>query len=304
MRRGFTYNIVMEKAREARRKDLARLGASVRYDAPSFGAFGGGGEIREVVYPRDGMALARTVRYLGDGAVVLGGATNVLFPDGVFGRTVVSTAKLTDVSMRGEKVYCQAGARLPAVVSRCASRGLSGIEQLAGIPGSIGGAIAMNAGAFGREIAEVVTRVDAVTADGRVVALPPSVLGAGYRHTDVGEMGLTVLGAELALKRTTAKEATERVAGYTARRRSSQPEGRSLGSVFKRADGVSAGYYIEKAGLKGARAGGAEISAKHANFIVNSGGATAAQFRELAELARAEVLRQFGITLEYEVIFL
>lgn len=294
----------MENCVETRRKDLDRLGASVRYGAPSFSAFGGDGVIREIVYPRDGLALARVTRYLGKETVVLGGATNVLFPDGTFGRTVVSTSKLTDVSVRGDRVYCQAGARLPAVVSKCAGRGLSGIEQLAGIPGSVGGAIAMNAGAFGREIADVVTRVDAVTADGRVVALSPSMLGAGYRHTDIAGMGLTVLGAELSLAGSTAKEVKERIEGYAARRRSSQPEGRSLGSVFKRADGVSAGYYIERAGLKGARAGGAEISEKHANFIINSGGATAAQFRELAELARAEVFRQFGITLEYEVIFL
>lgn len=304
MRKRLTYNIVMEKEREARKKDLEKLGASVRYGAPSFDAFGVGGEVKEVVYPRDGLALARAVKYLCGGAVVLGGATNVLFPDGVLERTVVYTSKLTDVSVRGDRVYCQAGARLPAVVSKCAGRGLSGIEQLAGIPGSVGGAIAMNAGAFGREIADVVTRVDAVTADGRVVALSPSMLGAGYRHTDIARMGLTVLGAELSLAGSTAKEVKERIEGYAARRRSSQPEGRSLGSVFKRADGVSAGYYIERAGLKGARAGGAEISEKHANFIINSGGATAAQFRELAELARAEVFRQFGITLEYEVIFL
>lgn len=293
----------MEEKKE-RKRELCRLGAMVRYRAPVSGAFGGGGEIEELVCPSDGIALARTVKYLGSGAVVLGGETNVLFPYGGYAGTVVSTAALTDVTVRGESVYCQAGARLPCVVAKCAKRGLSGIEQLAGIPGSVGGAIAMNAGAFGREIAEVVTRVDAVTEDGVVVALSPSVLGAGYRHTDIAKKGLTVLGAEIKLKQSSAKEVKERVAGYTERRRSSQPCGRSLGSVFKRADGVSAGYYIERAGLKGAKSGGAEISQRHANFIVDRGDATAKDFLALSELARKEVLRQFGIALEYEVVFL
>ena len=298
------YNIVMEKERRERAAALARLGAKVKYGENAPGAFGNACAVRETVYPKDGMALARTVAFLRGEAIVVGGATDVLFPDGNFERTVISVSRAKDVTFNGERVYCCAGARLPDVVSKCAKRALSGFEQLSGIPGSVGGAVKMNAGAFGREIAELITRVDAATADGRIVALSPYALNAGYRRTDVEKKGLTVLGAEFALVSSTEREIRESVAEYAERRRLSQPEGRSLGSVFKRADGVSAGYYIERVGLKGEKKGGAEISVKHANFIINKGGATGADFLFLAELAKQRVFGKFGITLEYEVVFL
>lgn len=295
----------MGKLRPTEEREFKRLGAGVKYDVPAFGAFGSGGSVARVVCPRDGYCFAKAVKYLKGGKyVVLGGATNVLFPDGGYDGTVLSTLGAKDVIKKGDRIYCSAGARLPDVVSKCRKWALSGLEQLSGIPGSIGGAVAMNAGAFGREIAELLTRVDAVTADGEVVALSPSALRPGYRHTDVAVMGLTVIGAELSLVPSSQREIRECIEGFAARRRAGQPQGRSLGSVFKRADGVSAGYYIERAGLKGAKRGGAEISAKHANFIVNTGGATGEDFIYLSELARKEVLTRFGVPLEYEVVFL
>lgn len=295
----------MDDLRKKRADALKKCGAAVKYDVPAFGAFGSGGRVAEAVYPKDGYALAKTINLLkGEDYAVLGGATNVLFPDGGYDGIAVSTLEAKDVIRKGNRLYCAAGARLPVVVKKCLNCALSGLEQLSGIPGSVGGAIAMNAGAFGREMIELVTRVDAVTADGEVVALSPAALGAGYRHTDIAAKGLTVLGAELELAPSSKKEIRECINGFTERRRTGQPQGRSLGSVFRRADGVSAGYYIERAGLKGTRKGGAEISGKHANFIVNTGGATGADFVYLSELARKEVLRQFGVSLEYEVIFL
>ncbi len=291
----------MERKRECA---IGFVGARVRCSEKAPAAFGSGTMAR-AVYPKDGAALARAVAELkGQDFVVLGGATNVLFPDGTLEKTVVFTTSAKDVTRKGSNVYCCAGARLPAVVAKCADYALSGAEQLAGIPGTVGGAIAMNAGAFGREIAELVVRVDAVTSDGRVVALGAQELHAGYRHTSVTESGLTVLGAELKLCPSSRREIRDCVAGYADRRRESQPQGRSLGSVFKRADGVSAGYYIEKAGLKGATVGGARISERHANFILNVGEATSADFVALAERARREVKEKFGKELEYEVIFL
>lgn len=300
----------MEKFEKSFERDLAKNGCRVKYDVPAFGAFGSGGKVAKVVYPSDGYSLSRAVGMLGEKVVpggekvVLGGATNVLFPDGGYGGVAVSTSAVKDVLRKGSRVYCGAGVRLPDLVNRCAGYGLSGLEQLSGIPGSAGGAIAMNAGAFGREIAELVTRVDAVTADGEVVALSRYALAPGYRHTCIAEKGLTVLGAELALTPSSEKEIRTSMQEYRLRRQKSQPAGKSLGSVFKRVDGISAGYYIERVGLKGERRGGAEISQKHANFIVNTGGATGADFLFLAELAKRRVFDKFGITLEYEVIFL
>lgn len=295
----------MEKYEEKRRRSFRKEGADVAFGASAFGAFGSGGTVRETVYPRDGYSLTKTMKLLRDEKpVVLGGATDVLFPDGAYDGVIVSTERIKDVTFKGNKLYCQAGARLPEAVAACAKRGLSGLEQLSGIPGSIGGAIAMNAGAFGREIAELLTRVDAVTADGKVIALSPCALDAGYRHTSVAELGLTVVGAEFSLVPSSRKEVEESIGEYRLRRKDSQPQQKSLGSVFKRVDGVSAGYYIERAGLKGRKKGGAEISSKHANFIVNNGGATADDFIYLSELARTSVREKFGIELEYEVIFL
>lgn len=295
----------VEKREKERAAALGCCGSDVKFGVPAYGAFGSGGRVREIVSPRDGMALADAVRLMkGKNYVVLGGATDVLFPDGDYDGIVVSTLKAKDVSFCGNRMYCSAGARLPEVVKKCVARGLSGLEQLSGIPGSVGGAIAMNAGAFGREIAETLVRVDAVTREGDVVALSPRALDAGYRRTCLTQKGLTVLGAEFSLAESTRKEVRERVEGYAERRRVSQPAGRSLGSVFKRVDGVSAGYYIERAGLKGEKRGGAEISSKHANFIVNSGGATSGDFVFLAELAKNRVYELFGKKLEYEVIFL
>ena len=295
----------MKNYKQKRKDMLKKAGADAVFGAKAFGAFGNRGTVREIVYPRDGYALLNVVKMLKDEKpVVLGGATDVLFPDGVYDGAIISTARLKDVCFCGDRVYCQAGARLPEVVAKCARRGLSGFEQLSGIPGSVGGAIAMNAGAFGREIAELLTRVDAVTSDGIAVALSPCALDAGYRHTSVAEKGLTVTGAEFRLTTSSSREIEDSIREYGKRRRDSQPQGKSLGSVFKRADGVSAGYYIERAGLKGIKTGGAEISSKHANFIVNNGGATAADFIYLADKAKNAVKEKFGIELEYEVIFL
>lgn len=293
---------LLEKSRSAA---LKKCGAAVKKDSASFGAFGSGGRIKETVYPCDGLSLARVIGLLKDEkSVVLGGATNVLFPDGDYDGTVIATSKAEDVMRRGDKIYCSAGARLPDVVKKCAGYALSGMEQLSGIPGTVGGAITMNAGAFGREIAELVTRVDAVTRDGRVVSFNADALGAGYRHTQISAKGLTVLGAEFSLVPSSSKEVKTCIDGFALRRSESQPKGRSLGSVFKRADGISAGYYIERAGLKGKRIGGAEISQKHAGFIINTGEATSADFVYLSELAKKAVYDKFGIELEYEVVFL
>lgn len=295
----------MEKSLNKRAESLKKCGAKVKYGVPAFSAFGSGGIVSEAVYPVDGYALAKTIKLLkGEKYVVLGGATNVLFPDGVYDGTVIVTTAAKDFFRKGDRIYCAAGARLPDVVGKCCNCALSGLEQLSGIPGSVGGAITMNAGAFGREIAELITRVDAVTSDGEVVALSPSALEADYRHSCIAEKGLTVLGAELRLTPSSKREIRACIDGFAERRQTGQPQGRSLGSVFKRAEGVSAGYYIERAGLKGHKSGGAEISVKHANFIINSGGATSADFLALSELAKREVKERFDITLEYEVVFL
>ena len=295
----------MGKTGDARSRALERCGARIKRDAEAFGAFGSGGRVKEAVYPSDGASFVEAAAILsGEDYVVLGGATDVLFPDDSYDGTILSTDKMRDVSRSGDRIYCSAGARLPQVVAKCRKYALSGLEQLSGIPGSVGGAVTMNAGAFGREMAELIVRVDAVTSDGRAVAFGADALGAGYRHTSIAERGLTVLGAELKLCPSTRKEIESCIAGFEERRRASQPQGRSLGSVFKRVNGVSAGYYIDRAGLKGTKSGGAEISRKHANFIVNNGGATGADFIALSELARKTVLEKFGIGLEYEVIFL
>ena len=235
---------------------------------------------------------------------IIGFGSNILVSGKGIGGITCSTKRMNHVSVDGEHVKAEAGAALDKACELACEAGLAGMEKLSGIPGSIGGAVYMNAGAFGREMAELITRVDAVTADGEVVAFSPQALEAGYRHTCIAENGLTVLGAELALTPSSEREIRTCISEYRERREKSQPKGRSLGSVFKRVDGISAGYYIDRAGLKGVKKGGAEISDKHANFIINGGGATGADFLYLAELAKKRVYEIFGISLEYEVVFL
>lgn len=278
---------------------VERFGARRR--APSFSSYGNEGTIALLISPRTEEELAAAVAALGDEAYdVAGRGTNILFPDGEYPSAVLTTSAVTGAEFRGVTATARAGERLSSLARKAAERGLSGLERLAAIPGSVGGAAAMNAGAFGAEFADVVLWVD-VIADGKRERLRPDECGFGYRSSALGKDAI-VVEAAFSLARSDRAAVEREAAEYAALRAASQPKGKSLGSTFKRVGGTSAGWYIERAGLKGAREGGAEISRKHAGFIVNAGGGTAADYLALAERAQREVYEYCGAALELEVV--
>ncbi len=288
-------------------KDLLFLSkiCQTKFDVASPSTFGSGGNLVCVVYPRTAGQLEQTIRALKSEGLeyyVLGACSNVLIGDNGVDSVVISTQKLKGKDLDGERLYLLAGERMTVVCRYAAENSLSGIEGLCSIPGSMGGGLAMNCGAFGREICDVVEYAD-ILIDGKIERLKAKDLGFAYRHSKVKDMGVTV-GVGIKLVEGDKRRIGKDMKGYAIARGKSQPKGKSLGSVFKKAGDVSAGYFIDRAGLKGYRIGGAQISQMHANFIINTDGATSADFLRLADYARQEVDKRFGVKLKYEIEYL
>lgn len=234
----------------------------------------------------------------------LGSGSNVLADDGEHHYVIVSLKDLkAEPAFEGNRVVVSAGYSLPRLCVDVARHSLSGIEGLNGIPGTVGGALWMNAGAYGQEIGTVVETVR-VARDGRVTEIPGSDVKWNYRHTSFRE-GELLLGATLMLHPDDPKAISERMEKAKSQRLATQPHGaRSAGCFFKNAPGspVGTGKMIDELGMKGTRQGGAMVSQKHANFIVTEGDdAKAADALALAEEIRERVKRERGIDLEYEV---
>lgn len=232
-----------------------------------------------------------------DGYLVLGRGTNVLCADGGLRERVVLN-RLSTITFDGTRVYADGGVGLITLCSTCAERSLGGLEWACGIPGSVGGAIRMNAGAFGGSISGTVDYVD-VFRSGEIVRLGARDCGFGYRTSGFTDRDF-IAGAGFVLSRRDRSAMLAEMRGYCARRAETQPKGRSAGSIYKRAD-KPAGWYIERAGLKGLRRGGAVVSEKHANFILNDGTATAADVISLMTEIERRVYETFGVVLEREI---
>jgi UDP-N-acetylmuramate dehydrogenase len=234
----------------------------------------------------------------------LGSGSNVLADDGEHHYVIVSLKELkSEPLFDGSRVSVSAGYSLPRLCVDAARHGLSGIEGLNGIPGTVGGALWMNAGAYGQEIGTVVQTIR-IARDGRVTEIPGAEVKWNYRHTSFRE-GELLLGATLLLHPDDPKSISERMEKAKDQRLATQPHGtRSAGCFFKNAPGssVGTGKMIDDLGMKGTRRGGAVVSPKHANFIVTEGeDAKASDALALAEEIRERVKREHGIDLEYEV---
>lgn len=232
----------------------------------------------------------------------LGLGSNLLVRDGGIDGTVIFTGNLTDIDhVTDTRVRAQAGAACPKVAKRCAQYGLAGAEFLAGIPGTLGGALAMNAGAFGGETWGVVARVESVDRHGRIHSRLPNEYRVGYRTVE-GPRDEWFVAAELDLTADVPAAINERVRTLLKRRGDAQPMGfRSCGSVFRNPPGDFAARLIEASGLKGLRIGDAEVSVKHANFILNRGQASAADVEALIGRIRRLVQINHGVDLVPEV---
>ncbi len=234
---------------------------------------------------------------------VLGNGSNILVRDkGIKGLVLKFGSEMSYVLHTGALVTAGAGAMLSDVSCYAASHGLSGMEFAIGIPGSIGGAVFMNAGAYSGEMCQVVTAVSGVCRNGNIQRFLPAEIQFGYRHSIFQDNECIVCEVELTLQKHEKPAISQKMDEYTFRRESKQPlEMPSAGSTFKRPPGNFAGTLIEKAGLKGLQVGGAQVSMKHAGFVINAGGATAEDVLLLIEEVQRRVYEDSGIMLHPEV---
>lgn len=233
---------------------------------------------------------------------VMGLGSNLVVSDSGVAEVVVTLRRVSSpIKVRGSIVSVGGGFPLSKLAKRVGELGLSGLEPLSGIPGSVGGAIKMNAGSFGMEIGSLVEKVVLFSPSSGVREVSREELSFSYRGSGVSQ-GEIVLAVELRLTPEEPALVIKRLREFRRRRELTQPIGeRSAGCIFKNPEGASAGRLIDEAGLKGVRRGGAVISTKHANFIINEGGATASDVFALIDKMKEEVLRLFGIELEEEV---
>jgi UDP-N-acetylmuramate dehydrogenase len=253
--------------------------------------------------------LARIVKLLWKQEMpftILGGGSNVLVSDrGVRGVVVLNRAKAVRFHSGDQpSVTVESGVVFSNLANRCASKGLGGIEWAATVPGTIGGAVYGNAGAFGGDTAGNLMCADLLTVNGRE-KYSAEQMGYGYRTSVLkrGEVKAVVLAAELSLKNSTKEEATVNIQQFVAHRKATQPPGASMGSMFKNPNGDYAGKLIEAAGLKGTRIGNAEVSPLHGNFFINHGATKAEDIRTLVELVQKTVKEKHGVELELEIEF-
>lgn len=237
---------------------------------------------------------------------VLGRGSNLLVSDKGYRGVILSIYKdFQKTEIQGETVTVQAGVLLTTLSGKVLDASLTGLEFASGIPGTIGGAVVMNAGAYGGEMKDIVRKVTVLDQDGEVRTLTCGEMQFGYRTSLAKEKGYIVLGAELTLKQGEKEKIREEMQALKAKRIEKQPlEFPSAGSTFKRPEGYFAGKLIMDAGLRGAAVGGAQVSEKHCGFVVNTGNATAADVRELMRQVQGKVQEQFGVHLEPEVRFL
>ena len=248
-------------------------------------------------------AAKRAARACGVPCVVLGNGSNLLVSDAGYRGAVLCTGGLRTVTVEDDRLTGQAGALLSAIARAAADAGLTGLEFAAGIPGSLGGAVFMNAGAYDGQMADRVTSVTYLDGDGAAHTLSSAELAFGYRPSAFkAHADWTVAHATMALTPGDPGAICAKMDDFACRRRDKQPlELPSAGSVFKRPQGDFAGRLIEAAGLRGLMIGGAQVSEKHAGFIVNRGGATCADVLALIRTVQERVQAQSGVSLECEV---
>lgn len=236
--------------------------------------------------------------------VILGGGSNVLVSDkGIREIVVLNRAKEVRFNLGDQPaVWCESGAVLSSVAHRAAAFGLGGLEWAANVPGTVGGAVYGNAGAFGSDVAHDLIRADVLDESNRRW-WSAEKMEYGYRSSVLKRdlRKVVILAAEFKLFNSTKVEAQTKIEQFSVKRKATQPPGASMGSMFKNPPGDKAGRLIEAAGLKGTRLGGAEVSSQHANFFVNTANTRAEDMKSLLELVQATVFSKFGVQLEPEI---
>ncbi|MEK7376671.1 MAG: UDP-N-acetylmuramate dehydrogenase [Candidatus Margulisiibacteriota bacterium] len=230
------------------------------------------------------------------------GSNSLVCDRGIKGAVIKLGDDFGTIKIEGEKIFCGAGVGLSRLINKCAERGLCGIENLAGIPSSVGGAVFMNASSFGSSFGDVVEQVRTFDLSGTEYSYEKRDCGFGYRTSVFQSNHQIIFEVALALKKDEPKEIKSRIASILSKKISAQPlKDESAGCIFKNPPGKNAGELIEKAGLKGLVLGGAKISRTHANYIINTGGAKAADVLGLIEKIRSVVKEKFEVELELEI---
>lgn len=234
---------------------------------------------------------------------ILGNGSNLLVSDNGYRGVIIQIYKsMSNITVEGELVTAQAGALLSAIAAQAAGASLTGFEFASGIPGTIGGAAVMNAGAYGGEMKDVMEQVTVLTKDGEILVIPGEQMEMGYRTSIVAKNQYIVLEAVIRLAHGDQEQIRARMNELKEKRTTKQPlEYPSAGSTFKRPEGYFAGKLIEDAGLRGFQIGGAQVSEKHCGFVINKDQATAADVRELIRQVSERVRENSGVTLEPEV---
>lgn len=264
-----------------------------------------GGSADVLVIPKTNEEAAFAVSYAYENDIpllLLGNGSNMVVRDGGVRGIVLHLSQLNAIKINGDSVYAEGGANIFDVSKQASEAMLTGFEFACGIPGSVGGAMAMNAGAYGGEIKDIIVQATVLTKEGKLTTLSKEELELGYRQSIITKKGYYVLSADFKLPEGNQAEINAKVKDLTFQRTSKQPlEFPSAGSVFKRPPGYFAGKLIQDSGLQGKGFGGAEVSTKHAGFIVNKDKATASDYIKTIEMVKAEVLKNFGVELELEV---
>lgn len=274
-----------------------------RHNEPlaKYSSFRTGGKAANIIFPESTEEFVTALRE-NPGAAVLGNLSNTLVLDGGIDGTVIITTKLNSVSVNGNTVTAAAGASLTSVAVAARDASLAGCEFLYGIPGTVGGGVFMNAGAYGGEIADIIENAVVFTPDGKVTTLSKGDLDLGYRTSKLQSTRYILLSAAFSLQSGNREVISSAMDDLMNRRMTTQPLDKpSCGSTFKRPTGNFAGKLISDCGLKGISVGGAQVSEKHAGFIVNSGGATSRDILDLVQLVKKTVFEKTGVLLEEEI---
>ncbi len=265
-----------------------------------------GGPARYFLSPENSRELAEALALCRERDIpwfILGNGSNLLVSDRGYQGAVISMGRgFSRIRREGNQIIAGAGALLSSIARKAWEGGLTGLEFAAGIPGSLGGGVVMNAGAYGGELKDVLSYVQVLTDEGQIEKMPSAQLELGYRTSNILSRGYVVLEAGFSLREGKKEEILAQMEELAARRRAKQPlEYPSAGSTFKRPAGYFAGKLIQDAGFSGFQVGGAQVSPKHCGFVVNTGNASGADVSLLCAQVAAGVKEKFGVELELEV---
>lgn len=265
-----------------------------------------GGNADYLIMPKSGQEVKKIVVLCKEFDIpyyILGNGSNLLVGDKGYRGVIIQIYKaMNDIQIEGDRVKAQAGALLSRVGTATLEAELTGFEFAAGIPGTVGGAVVMNAGAYGGEIKDIIANATVLTQDGEIITINKEDLQLGYRTSVIAKKGYVVLEAEYQLQKGDKEAIRARMDELKVQRVTKQPlEYPSAGSTFKRPEGYFAGKLIQDAGLRGFQVGGAQVSDKHCGFVINKDQATAADILELMRQVSEKVMQEFGVKLEPEV---